>query len=222
MAGKDQVRFQSLMWQAMLMSAGIKNTDAVFYHGFITSEGRKMSKSLGNVISAHDLVANFGTDAARYLLLRHVSPFDDSDLTPAAIREHYTAHLTNGLGNLVARVMKLAEEHLAGPVVLTTEDTQMEQAFIEKIGAFRFNEALDLVFEHIAKGDAYMTEKAPYKTIKSADAREREEAQKTIEKLVRHLAKVAAHLAPAMPATSRAILEAVRMNKKPDNLFPRI
>ena len=62
-AGKDQVRFQSLMWQAMLMSAGIKNTDQIFYHGFITSEGQKMSKSLGNVISPFDLVKRYGTDA---------------------------------------------------------------------------------------------------------------------------------------------------------------
>ena len=87
-AGKDQVRFQSLMWQAMLMSADIKNTDSVFYHGFITSGGQKMSKSLGNVINPLDLVAKYGTDAVRYLLLRHVSPSEDSDLTLEAIHDH--------------------------------------------------------------------------------------------------------------------------------------
>ncbi|MEJ0001600.1 MAG: class I tRNA ligase family protein [bacterium] len=69
------MRFQSLMWQAMLFSAGIKNTDKVVYHGFITSQGQKMSKSLGNVINPLDLVAEYGTEAVRYFLLRHVQSF---------------------------------------------------------------------------------------------------------------------------------------------------
>lgn len=220
--GKDQVRFQSLMWQAMLMSAGLKNTNRIFYHGFITSGGQKMSKSLGNVINPSDLVEKYGTDAVRYVLLRHVSPAEDSDLTLDAIHEHYTAHLTNGLGNLVARVMQLAETHLLAPVVLTKDDTALEPGFIEKVEHFRFNEAMDLVFEHMAKGDVYMTEKEPYKKVKSADGAERSEALHDIEKLVRHLAKVAAHLAPVMPATSAAILAAICENKKPENLFPRL
>ena len=80
LAGKDQVRFQSIIWQAMLLSADIMPTDTVYYHGFINSGGQKMSKSLGNVISPYELVARYGTDATRYILLRHVHPFDDSDL----------------------------------------------------------------------------------------------------------------------------------------------
>src|SRR3989344_4672838 len=111
-AGKDQVRFQSLMWQAMLMSAGIKNTDQIFYHGFINSGGQKMSKSLGNVISPYEVVEKYGTDATRYILLRHVHPFEDSDITWERLDEWYTADLVNGLGNLVARVMKMASQYL--------------------------------------------------------------------------------------------------------------
>ena len=80
LAGKDQVRFQSIIWQAMLFSADIKPTDTIYYHGFINSGGQKMSKSLGNVISPYEMVARYGTDATRYILLRHVHPFDDSDL----------------------------------------------------------------------------------------------------------------------------------------------
>lgn len=222
LAGKDQVRQQAVMWQAMLLSAKLPFSKQIFIHGFITSGGQKMSKSLGNVINPSDLVEKYGTDAVRYVLLRHVSPAEDSDLTPNAIHEHYTAHLTNGLGNLVARVVQLAETHLPGPVELTPEDTALEPGFIEKVEHFRFNEAMDLVFEHIAKGDVYMTEKEPYKKVKSADGAERSEALHDIEKLVRHLAKVAAHLAPVMPATSAAILAAIRENKKPENLFPRL
>ncbi len=221
-AGKDQVRFQSLMWQAMLLSSKIKATDTVFYHGFINSGGQKMSKSLGNVINPIVLIEEYGVDAVRYALLRHISPMEDSDFTLDAMREHYTAHLTNGLGNLVARVMKLAEEHLEHSVELTLDDEKIDERFYEKVEAFRFNEAMNLVFVKIAEADLLMTERAPYKGIKSGDTVERETARKDIEELVRRLANIGVHLTSAMPRTSAAIASAVRTNKKPDNLFPRL
>ena len=102
LAGKDQVRFQSIIWQAMLKAADLPPTDQVFYHGFINSGGQKMSKSIGNVISPYELVEKYGTDATRYILLRHVHPTDDSDLTWEKMDEWYTANLVNGLGNLTA------------------------------------------------------------------------------------------------------------------------
>jgi len=219
-AGKDQVRFQSLMWQAMLISADVKNTDQIFYHGFINSGGQKMSKSVGNVISPYELVKKYGTDATRYMLLRHVHPVDDADVTWERLDEWYTANLVNGLGNLVARVMKLAEDNLSGPIPLTDEDAAVEPGFLEMIHSFRFNEAMDLVWEHIGKGDAFMTEHEPYKKLKSET--EKAEGLAEIEKLVRHIAKVATHLVPVMPETAETILTAVKENKKPENLFPRL
>lgn len=221
-AGKDQVRQQALMWQAMLLSAGLPFSKQIFIHGFITSGGQKMSKSLGNVIDPLALAERYGVETLRYVLLRHVSPFEDSDLTEALIREHYTAHLTNGLGNLVARVMKLAEEHLASPVALVEQDTKIEEVFFKKIEEYRFNEAMDSIFAKVAAVDAFMTERAPFKKIKSDVAEEQEEARKDIGHLVRALASIAAHLAPAMPRTAATILAAVRANKKPNNLFPRL
>lgn len=220
MAGKDQVRFQSLMWQAMLFSAGLKNTDQIFYHGFITSGGQKMSKSLGNVINPYELVEKYGTEATRFLLLRHVHPTEDSDVTWKRLDEWYTADLVNGLGNLVARVMKLAEEHLTEPLQISGEDLGLEEGFINLLTTFSFNEALDFLWEHVSKGDEYMTDKEPYKKIKNENSAE--EARRDIEKLVKHLAKLASHLAPIMPETSARIAEAVRENKKPENLFPRL
>lgn len=220
LGGKDQVRFQSVMWQAMLMSAGVKNSDKVFYHGFINSGGQRMSKSLGNVINPYELVEKYGTDATRYLMLRHVHPVEDSDITWERLDEWYLANLVNGLGNLVARVMKLAEEHLPAPVVLTAEDTTPEKAFTDLIEAFKFNEAMDLVWEHIGKGDEYMTAEEPYKKVK--DEATKAAGVADIEKLVVHIAKIAVHLAPILPTTGEAILVAVRENKKPENLFPRL
>jgi methionyl-tRNA synthetase len=217
-AGKDQVRFQSLMWQAMLMSADIKNTDQVFYHGFITSGGQKMSKSLGNVINPLDLVTMYGTDAVRYLLLRHLSPVEDSDLTLEAIHEHYTANLTNGLGNLVARVMKLAEAHLSEPVAIIATEEFTTSSFL--IDTFKFNEAMDSVFQMISRADEHMNASEPFKKIKVPTTAD--EARADIRTLVQELGKVASELKWAMPSTSEKILTAIRENKKPENLFPRL
>lgn len=221
-AGKDQVRFQSLMWQAILMSAGIKNTDTVFYHGFINSGGQKMSKSIGNVISPYELVEKYGTEATRYLLVRHVHPFEDSDVTWERLDEWYTAHLVNGLGNLLARVTKLAETHLEAPVALEPTDYDIDPAFTNHLEAFRFHEALDHVFAMVGECDAYMTAHEPFKKLKSEDESIKESGRNDLRHLVKHLAAIGAHLGAVMPQTAEVVLEAVRTNRKPDNLFPRL
>jgi methionyl-tRNA synthetase len=212
MAGKDQIRFQSLMWQAMLMSAEVKNTDRVFYHGFINSGGQKMSKSLGNVISPYDLVKRYGTEATRYLLLRHVHPVEDSDVTWERLDEWYTANLTNGLGNLVARIMQLAQSNLGA---YANTDTRLELPMVED---FDFQGALDHVWSRIQELDQTITTTKPFAVIKEDAGK----GKHMIEALRYELAVIARALSPFMPATSSIILEAVRMNTKPENLFPRL
>ncbi len=216
-AGKDQVRFQSLMWQAMLMSAKVKNTDYIFYHGFINSGGQRMSKSLGNVINPYDLVKKYGTDASRYLLLRHVHPVEDSDVTWERLDEWYTANLVNGLGNLVARVMKLAEEHLSAPITLP-EPAPFPEPLTAGMEKFEFNQALDYIWERIGAVDARMTNEEPFKLIKT----EPEKAKAIIAELVVELYGIGRFLYAFMPETNEKIKQAVKENKKPDNLFPRL
>ena len=118
LAGKDQVRFQSIMWQAMLMSAGLPTTNTVMYHGFIISGGHKMSKSLGNVIDPIVIVDEYGADALRYFLARHVHPFEDSDFTMERFKEAYNADLANGIGNLVARILTMSSQYLTETPVI--------------------------------------------------------------------------------------------------------
>jgi methionyl-tRNA synthetase len=215
-AGKDQVRFQSIMWQAMLKSAGVKATDKVVYHGFINSGGQKMSKSLGNVISPFEVVDKYGTEATRYILLRHIHPFEDTDVTFERMDEWYTANLVNGLGNLVARVMKLAETHLDKAIEDNGEDLLVE--FKEAMDNFDIQKATDVIWKEIGDLDSYITTTEPFKLVKT----DRSAAVEIIAESVERVYKIALHLEPLMPVTSKIIKDAVLTNKKPDNLFSRL
>lgn len=214
-AGKDQVRFQSIMWQAMLMSAGIKNTDIVAYHGFITSGGQKMSKSLGNVIDPLTIVEEYGTDALRYFLARHIHPFEDSDFTMERFKEAYNADLANGIGNLASRIMNLAEKNLAGPVAV--EFVPYPEEFTQAIQSFQFNSAAEHVMNRVAALDQKINQTEPFKVVKT----DPEKGNELIADLVRELAAIDLLLEPIIPATSKKIIDAIMANKKPENLFPR-
>ncbi len=213
LAGKDQVRFQSIIWQAMLLSADIKPTDTIYYHGFINSGGQKMSKSLGNVISPYEMVKRYGTDATRYILLRHVHPFDDSDLTWEKMDEYYTANLVNGLGNVTARILKMSETHLE------PEDFPLlDPSTLDVPDMINFQPAMDHIWSHIQHLDERISETEPFKLIKTNP----EEAKIIIGELRAELLHIGRLLLPSMPETSTVIRAAVRANKKPDNLFPRL
>lgn len=215
-AGKDNLRQQSAMWQAMLMSAGIAPSKQVFIHGFITSGGQKMSKSVGNVISPLDIVEVYGTDALRYYLARHIHPFEDSDMTMERFHEVYTANLVNGLGNLVARVMKLAETHLS--VSVGTVDVALPPAYCDAIERYAFNEAMDMIWERIGVLDERMTNEAPFKLVKT----DLEAGKRIIAEMVQGIYEIGYLLTPFMPHTAESIMETVRANKKPETMFPRI
>ncbi|MFM2381580.1 MAG: hypothetical protein RLZZ76_347 [Candidatus Parcubacteria bacterium] len=217
LAGKDQVRFQSIMWQAMLKSAGVKATDCVSYHGFINSGGQKMSKSLGNVISPYELVARYGTDATRYLLLRHVHSFDDTDVTWERLDEWYTANLVNGLGNLVARVMKMAETHLEAPILKPAVDNFAPE-YAVGFEANNVQVVCDFVWKKVGELDEKITVTEPFKLVKT----DKEKAVVLIAELVQEVYIIGRMLAPFMPEANKIIKEAVLSNKKPENLFKRL
>ncbi len=219
--GKDILRFHAAIWPGMLLSAGIPLPRALLVHGFITSGGKKMSKTLGNVIDPLELLAEYGTDPVRYYLLRHISPFEDSDLTQSAFRDAYNGELANGLGNLVSRVMKMATTHLEGPVALIESDHLFEDAVAVHIERYEINKALDLIFEHVGKGDEYVQSSEPFKRIKSSDDAVRAAAKEDIEKLVHHIYKIGVHLEPFIPSAALAIKRAVESHTMPPSLFPR-
>lgn len=220
--GKDNLRQQSAMWQAMLMAVDIPPTKHIVINGFVSGEGGvKMSKSLGNVINPYDVVNEYGTDALRYFVLREISSFEDSPFTMDRFKESYNANLANGIGNLVSRVMRMATTYLKEPVEITKETTS-DISVVAYIENFEFNRAMDAIWERIGHNDALITIKKPFSGIKSEEPSIRDEALSIVKKLVRELYFIATDLEPFMPETSIKIKEVVKTNKMPtEPLFLR-
>lgn len=215
--GKDILRFHAAIWPGMLLSAGLPLPKKLLVHGFITSGGKKMSKSLGNVIDPFSLIEIYGAEAVRYYLIHHISPFEDGDLTLKSFKDAYNANLANGIGNLISRIMKMAKDNLDKPVLISEkEDMSKYFSYLEK---FEINKACDFIWSEISDMDKYIQENQPFKVIKN----DKKTGQKMIESLVVRLYSVARMLNPILPETSKKIKELIRENKTPDKpLFVRI
>ncbi|MEK7651122.1 MAG: methionine--tRNA ligase [Patescibacteria group bacterium] len=214
-AGKDNLRQQSAMWQAMLLSAGLPPSRQIIIHGFITSDGQKMSKSLGNVVNPFEIVEKYGTDALRFFLAHNMSPFEDSDFFWDRFKEAYNANLANGIGNLAARVMKLAEDNLEKAV--RPEAAELPPEYREAMGKFEFNRATGYILARARAMDQKINEKEPFRLVKT----DPEAGKKIIAELAEELYFIARLLEPFMPDTGAKIKKAVLANKKSAILFPR-
>lgn len=213
--GKDILRFHAAIWPGMLLSAGLPLPKTLLVHGFITSGGKKMSKTLGNVIDPEELLVEYGTDAVRYFLAGHISPFEDGDITREAFKDAYNADLANGLGNLASRIMALAQTHLPEPVKV--EMTPMPTEYTSAMERFEIHKAVEYIGSRIATLDQRIAEEAPFKVVKE----DVEKGRAMIAALVHELAAIDLMLEPIVPETSKKIIEAIMANKKPENLFPR-
>ena len=212
-AGKDNLRQQSAMWQAMLMSAGLPNSKQIIIHGFITNAGQKMSKSLGNVIDPFELVKKYGTDAVRFFIGHELNTFEDSDVTIERIQESYTANLANGLGNLVARVAKLAEQNKIVAPEFTAEFDPKMTTHLEE---YKFNEALNHIWTEIAEADKKVNEEKPWEL-------SGEKAKGVLLDLVKRIQHIAFNLRPFLPETAEKTLKQFSGQiKSAPPLFPRI
>ncbi len=218
--GKDNLRQQAAMWQAMLMSAGIAASRQIVIDGFITSGGKKMSKSEGNVIDPITIVNEYGAESLRYFLTRELHPFEDGDFTMEKFKAAYNSHLANGLGNLVSRVMKMASTHLSGPVSVPVGDWQsfISSEYRAALDEFDIQRAAGFVWQYIGVADALIQESEPFKLIKT----DREKAIQIIEDLVQRLFVIASMLEPILPETASTIKEFVKTNTGPaEPLFMR-
>jgi len=217
-AGKDNLRQQSAMWQAMLMSAGLPCSTQILIHGFVNSNGQKMSKSLGNMVDPYKLVEQYGTDALRYYLLAEVDPFEDSDFTTEKFEARYNADLANGLGNLTARVSNLLEKNKIELNLQTKDSKKLKQQINKAMQEFKFNEALKIIWDQLRKSDEKLSKEKPW---------ELDDVGKIkiiLEPIAQDILNVAELFLPFLPETAGKIIEqfSAKQIKKGEVLFPRV
>ncbi|RMD64067.1 MAG: methionine--tRNA ligase [Alphaproteobacteria bacterium] len=214
MVGKDILRFHAVYWPAFLMGAGLPPPRRVFAHGWWTNEGRKISKSLGNVIDPHQLVATYGLDPVRYFLLREVPFGNDGDFSHRAMVGRMNNDLANDFGNLAQRVLSMIARNCNGAVPQPDALDAADEALLAAVRgllprlreAYRvqaFHKALEATWEVIAAANRYVDEQAPWALRKSDPAR-MATVLYTLAETIRHLAILTQ---PVMPDAMARMLD---------------
>ena len=191
----------------MLLSLGMDLPKTILVHGFINSAGQKMSKSLGNVVDPFELVKKYGADAVRFFLLREIPSTEDGDFTEEKFVERYNGDLASGLGNLVARVVTLAQKFEVKNFKDFAIDFSIPKNFWEE---FNFGAYLRTVWGFIGVCDKYIEDNRLWEGNKNQG----------VESLLYAIDKIAELLRPFLPETSEKILKQLK-NKKSEPLFPR-
>ncbi len=204
LAGKDNLRQQSAMWQAMLMSAQLPVSKQIFIGGFITSDGQKMSKSVGNVIAPYDVVEKYGTDPVRYFLLGGISAYGDGDWSTERFVEFYTAHLANGIGNLTSRVLTMFEKYTESTIPQGTnahDASGFWKPYMEALESFQFDTAVGHIQGYVGKLDLLINNTKPWEMAKKG-----EDVSDILYTLGESLRMIAVALLPIIPQSAEQIL----------------
>lgn len=216
-AGKDNLRQQAAMWQAMLLSARLPSSRQILLNGFINVDGQKMSKTLGNVISPAEMIERYGIDGTRYILLSLGSLGEDFDVNWERMTEKYNADLANGLGNLVSRVMKLA---LSLPPTSTNRQVE-DPKFVNEVGKlleeYRIADALQLIWGKISDANKYIGQEKPWELVESNPER----FEHVMTMLLSDISRIAFVLEPFLPETAEKIKTALKTGVV-EPLFQRI
>ncbi|PLX95069.1 MAG: methionine--tRNA ligase [Desulfuromonas sp.] len=214
--GKDILRFHTVYWPTFLMAAGLPLPEKVFAHGWWTVEGKKMSKSLQNVVEPNMLVDTYGIDPIRYFLLREV-PFGlDGDFSHASLIHRINSDLANDLGNLVSRSTAMLSKYFGGTLQAPTTADALDQPFIDQFPAklvlidqqmnnLAFNKALLSIWELISSANKYIDDTAPWSLAK--DEAQKERLGTVMYNLLEAVRLVGLLVAPFMPDTGKRIME---------------
>jgi methionyl-tRNA synthetase len=225
--GKGIVRFHSVYWLAMLLSAGITLPRAIFVHGYLTVDNQKMSKSIGNVVDPKELILKYGSEGVRYFLLREVPAMGDGDFTYEKFEKRYNSDLASGLGNLFSRTLAMVikagldKDFVIKPNnIFIEKNKEIENKVVEKF--IQFNETLSDIWELVSFCDKYIEEEKPWEAI------EAEKQKEIFSNLLYSLNNISKMIEPFLPSTSLKMKEQLGENsngfnvKKGDSLFPRI
>ena len=236
--GKGITKFHAIYWPAMLLSAGLRLPNLIFAHGYLTVDGQKISKSLGNVINPDEVVEKYGVDPVRYYLLREIPSYEDGDYSDKKLEARYNADLANNLGNLISRVAVLIEKFFKGSfsyhckfVSKEIDDKVIDtwKKYNESINNFKLHIALENIFSLADFANLYIDQNKPW-----ALSDNPERLNSVITNLVVILLNIAWLLKPFLPETSDKIFEILGTDKegksweekpfrvKPKILFPKL
>ncbi len=219
--GKDISRFHTAIWPAMLMGLGQPLPKTVYVHGFITLNGEKMSKSIGNVVAPAEILAKHGVDAFRYYFLRHIPSYEDGDFSWELFENAYNNELANELGNAVQRTVVMIQKYqggLIGDIPPSEHDIAGYNAALE---ACQFDRALDEVWEKVRGLNQYIDEAKPWQIAKDGDE---EHLREVLAQQASDLLQIAELLEPFLPDTSakiRGIFNEGIVRPTETTLFPK-
>ena len=214
--GKDILRFHAIYWPAMLMSANIPLPDKIFGHGFLTKDGQKMGKTLGNTLDPFKLVDQYGSDAVRYYFLKEIECGKDGDFNETRFVNILNADLANDLGNLLNRTLGMTNKYCQGSLPpITAAELSQEQPLkiigltlgekvIKAYEQLRFNEGCEEVFALIRAGNKFIDEQAPWSLFKEG---KQAEVEKILYAVLESVRLAAYLLAPIIPNLSSKIYQ---------------
>jgi methionyl-tRNA synthetase len=213
--GKDILKFHTVFWPAMLMAADLPLPEHVFVHGFLLgADGRKMSKSLGNVLDPFEVMDEYGTDALRFYLMRDVAFGADGSVGIDAVKSRYETELANEYGNLASRTIAMIQRYRNGLIPTTATDLALSREFdvlpaevsavLERADPTR---ALELIWHRVRRLNRYVEERAPWQLARDPEAAD--QLDETLASLAEGVRSVSVLLHPYMPASVEKLLTAL-------------
>ena len=219
--GKDISRFHALIWPGMLLGLGAALPKTLYIHGFINIDGKKISKSLGNVVHPRDVVEKHGVDALRYYVLRHTPSYGDGDFTWEKFENAYNGELANELGNAVSRTEAMITKYQRGVIGDIPPSEHDSAQYHKHLEDCRFDRALGEVWEQIRGLNQYIDEQKPWVIAKTNDA---EHLQQVLAYMCSDLLEISELLKPFLPDTSakiKNIFETGVVKPSQSTLFPK-
>ncbi len=213
--GKDILKFHSVFWPAMLMAADLPLPEHVFVHGFLLgADGRKMSKSLGNVLDPFAVLDEYGTDALRFYLMRDVSFGADGAVGIESFTARYEGELANEYGNLASRTLAMIRRYRDGVVPEFDTDPSLASEFeglsddvMDLFDAAEVSDALGLIWQRVRRANRYVEEQAPWQLAKDPNSADQLDA--VLASLAEAVRVISVLLHPYMPASTERLLAAL-------------
>ncbi len=218
MVAKDIMRFHAIIWPAMLMALDLPLPKHLAVHGWITFDGKKMSKSLGNVIDPFVLGERYGCDSIRYHILREMALGADSSFSNEIMINRINSDLANGIGNLVSRTVAMADKYFGGTLPECREDTELDTEFKNTVvktvadvdnamSKTEIKNALEIIFRTVDRANKYIDETEPWKLGKSEESKPR--LATVLYNLLDAIRIISGLLSPFMPSTMPKVWEQI-------------